>query len=112
MNFTQGKWRYKKGKFNTDELKDFGGGSILNSDGWHIAMIHNDIGMSDEEQEETELANANLIAASPDMYEALKALISANIAYHGNEFIADNTYTPLTNAMKAAGLALAKAEGK
>lgn len=54
----------------------------------------------------------DMFVAAPGLYKVLKDFISANVAYHGQEFLADNAYQPLTNAINKARQALAKAEGK
>jgi len=74
VNYTKGKWIYRKGSFNAEKLADFGSGSVDSEDGWHIALIHNDIGLSDRKRKETAEANAYLIAAAPKMYEGLKEI--------------------------------------
>ena len=56
---------------------------------------------------EEELANAHLILAAPDMYEALKALIEHMIMNKG-----DLSRPYLADVKRMAMKALAKAEGK
>jgi len=45
---------------------------LIRSKGWHISAIHNDPNENDFEGNDEEIANANLIAAAPEMYHALK----------------------------------------
>jgi len=85
VNYTKGEWRIHN-------LDDFNGYDIETKSGISIGSI---IG-----KREQDLANAHLIAASPDLYEALKALVEYQSNYGG---VAPN----LANAIKA----LAKAEG-
>lgn len=72
MEYTKGEWEYKEGEYNHhDDKKWCNTGSIKAKDkevdGWFICRI-DDIG-------EANIANAHLIAAAPDLYEALKALM-------------------------------------
>lgn len=54
-------------------------------------------------------ANANLIAASPDLYDALAAICAGSIDTSGTAIIlGDDAWTKLSNGMHA----LAKAEGR
>lgn len=58
----------------------------------------------DADYEDEELANARLISAAPDLYEALKELIDMDVAYQRGQKVSD--------AVDKARAALAKAEGK
>lgn len=68
------------------------------NDGWHIA----DCDMGGLGLEELQ-ANAHLIAAAPDMYEALQQAITS---------MQDSGYQNSHVAIRAGKAALAKAEGK
>ena len=58
----------------------------------------------DADYEDEERANTRLIAAAPDLYEALKELIDMDVAYQRGQKVSD--------AVDKARAALAKAEGK
>lgn len=81
--FTPGPWRIS------------GQGTIRAGDGW-IGSVH----------WRNRAANAHLIAAAPDMYAALKALIEADANFGEDGFAARAT------AFTAAAVAIAKAEGQ
>ena len=68
MEYTKGEWKFTRGEFNcSDESNSLCIGSITGGEEeYFIARIEN--------AEECE-ANAHLIAASPDMYEACKGVL-------------------------------------
>ena len=90
---TKGEWKYRKKRFNYGDDIDKPLGSIM-ANGWFICRIDN--------APEAE-ANANLIAAAPELYEALKEIEST--IYWGNTLEAEARH-------KRTQQALAKAEGK
>jgi len=61
--------------------------------------------------EETARDNARLIAAAPDMLEALQQITSALQAYYGLEMLEETGYTLLVNAIKFSNDAINKAVG-
>jgi len=63
---TNGPWRYEHGDFNVGGDNPGGVGSILSDEDWYVARIED----APEDQ-----ANARLIAAAPDMLEALLSLL-------------------------------------
>ena len=89
-SYTKGEWKLAKGRRD----------QIMTNNGILIAQMPSYIRGSAGHVpvKETE-ANANLIAAAPDMYEALKGLLSVSFALFTPEY-------------KAAREALTKAEGK
>ena len=108
MEFTKGEWGINDYDNNILEISS-GNKSIADCWGKHLDI-------SKEEQ----LANAHLISAAPDMYEALKELIntyvmnkdSNGIFPHPKEFIACITPEGRPEYWDKAIKALAKAEGK
>ena len=66
MNYTKGEWTREEVNDQLICLKELRDGAY-----YYIAEIWQPNGMPDEEYE----ANAHLIAAAPDMYEALKMLV-------------------------------------
>jgi hypothetical protein len=102
MNYTKGKWKYHEelgAKF-----------SRISGEETVVCGLPNPIPTGDDEQDIKELnemrANANLIAAAPEMYEALKAaqLYIARIELNKNQL----ERTPLEKQIMQA---LTKAEG-
>lgn len=61
---TSGPWHYESGVFNQEVSQTAASGSIMDADGWYIATIERVGGQED--------ANARLIAAAPDLLEALQ----------------------------------------
>lgn len=45
-------------------------GTIESADGWHVASVHGHVGP------ETKKSNANIIAAAPELLEALETLLA------------------------------------
>lgn len=101
MKHTPGPWTFSNDRFNAcpDVKPDGVLGSILSEDEWFIAEVWADAGDDDSEPE----ANARLIAAAPDMLEALRG-IQAQCAGHCDEFS--------LRVCVVANTAIAKAEGK
>lgn len=86
---------YTKGPWHVDYGTKYA--RIKNSDGWYVmepSSFHSTV---------RHRADAYLIAAAPDLYEALKALRS---------LLWDEGYSDQTLAMARADAAIAKAEGK
>lgn len=98
---TPGPWRIVKGHFPNDGAYDYG---IFAEIDWKRHVIAEAFGRSDETTFHDSRANATLIAAAPDMYEALAEFENE---YRGGEY--DDELWPL---MKKARAALAKARGK
>lgn len=91
MNYTRGEWTvFRFSDFHNWKVR-------TGEDNWFI-----DCGI-----EENAEANANLIAAAPDMYEALKAIRDFLVEYRRT--VNDPSSWPILNKMNEA---LAKAEGK
>ena len=91
MKHTQSKWNVKEARENLNGLSSFVSYQVVNDDEVVIAK-------------ETTEANANLIAAVPEMFKALKAmtkLFEERVPYPNN-----------TQRYKQAIKAIAKAEGK
>ena len=91
MKHTQGKWNVKEARENLNGLSSFVSYQVVNDDEVVIAK-------------ETTEANANLIAAVPEMFKALKAitkLFEERVPYPNN-----------TQRYKQAIKAIAKAEGE
>lgn len=81
------------------------GRGILRGYAAHICDISLDtLDENEDSAVETALANARLIAAAPDLYEALKELIDMDVAYQRGQKVSD--------AVDKARAALAKAERK
>ena len=99
MEYTKGNW--KRGSLD-DEPFARSCLSIYQEDGRRIAEVSREGFMRIEEAE----ANAHLIAAAPDMYEALKALTFQFAAAVERPYPAD------TRVYTQANEALAKAEGR
>ena len=95
-NYTQGEWDYDINANKGFDIYLKGSLKVI------ATVLHKDVSYMPSEEEAE--ANARLISAAPDMYEALKALL-AESRKHG-ESLED---TPI-EALAAA--ALTKAEGK
>jgi len=82
---------------------------LIRSNDWHISAIHNDPNENDFEGDEEEIANAHLIASSPDMYKDLNSLIMSITSHpdyvNGSE---DDEWHTLVNSVNRT---IAKAEG-
>ena len=107
MEYTKGEWKYTRPQIGTS------GGVICTmiephympdcgDNTWYNGCV------------KTMETNAHLIAAAPDMYEALKALTKHYIANQGisGEFIVCITPEGIPEYWENAKQALAKAEGK
>lgn len=92
--FTPGPWMFAEGKFNCDP-RSGGIGSITTKEvgPWYVATIENAPGHE---------ANAHLIAAAPDLYEALSLLYD-----HARVYM-----QVMQNVDQAVSAALAKARGE
>ena len=87
MNYTKGEWKLKVSKT-----------------GWQIGSEHHLIAYYASTQNPEAEANAHLIAAAPDMYEALKFLVAWDASYDDAALI--------SKACSYARKAIAKVEGK
>lgn len=99
-HFTKGPWYHHEGMIlrrHPSELYEYGGGVAGDKP---IALVQNGWAVNGYPVE----ANAQLIAASPDMYKELKWAIDALV--HQCGFAEDN------EGIVAAKAALAKADGK
>ena len=119
--FTKGPWKIKLGGGHKSA-------SIVGSSDEHTnGRLHNKLGISSASYSNevcelnsdlslpVPLANANLIASAPDMYEALKGMIAiSDIWCPQNEPDAEHygEYEAFGHAVVAINKALAKAEGK
>jgi hypothetical protein len=111
--FTPGPWVVKLGAFNM-KARDASEaiGSIEGGDYW-LAEIWSDYEaetpadlLDGAPPKGTALANAHVMAASPDLYTALAAMVET---YRGTEFMLGKS---VTAKLAAARAALAKAEGR
>lgn len=117
---TPGPWRTANGGdvFTALGATTADGWKAADNDGWHIAdcrpgtLTIDDIGHDCELSSDEVLANARLISAAPDMYEALKSLIqdceTANARWVDQVGIGAIDI----NVLSRARTALEKAEGK
>ena len=89
---TKGPWQF--GSSNDDSVykRNIGG-----SDGYHVAVA------SSREDDEVD-ANARLIAAAPDLLEALQSIVDMDVAYQRGPKVED--------AVEVARAAIAKATGE
>jgi hypothetical protein len=89
---TKGPWKF--GSSNDDSVykRNIGG-----SDGYHVAVA------SSREDDEVD-ANARLIAAAPDLLEALQSIVDMDVAYQRGPKVED--------AVEVARAAIAKATGE
>ncbi len=98
MNYTQGKWRLKNGKIVSGYCPD-------------EALIAE---LNEDEYEDVVEANANLIVAAPEMYEALKLVKKyLDRPYSDGWYIVVNPLEkPSITLGDVIDKALAKAKGK
>lgn len=96
---------FTKGKWARDNARKYYNADVIRMNGIVIAEVNHDMTLKDDEVN----ANANLLAAAPDMYEALKDLqmqvrahFKLDVKKHYSLMVAD----------VIANKALAKAEGK
>ena len=94
MNYTTGEWT--KGDR----------GSIDDKEGYPIAIVFPDTRLASNDSIAKRVANANLIAAAPEMYKALKAIIAKRMECHETESAS------IPSEIETAYKALAKAEGR
>lgn len=103
-DFTRGPWRFNPGESNishTNVIRDRSIGAVDQDygAGYHIADVWRDGELMKEAE-----ANARLIAAAPELYEALKAAL-ISVELDASEV---NNQEPLIAQIKAA---IQKAEG-
>ena len=104
MNYTKGEWKVREYDEGTRPFID-GFSLAVQSPKLVVALCDKD----SWDNKKQRLANANLIAAAPDMYEALKELIWV-LGEQGDELAHANiAYVKEWNLGKQA---LAKAEGR
>jgi len=110
MNYTKGEWKVREYDEGTRPFID-GFSLAVQSPKLVVALCDKD----SWDNKKQRLANANLIAAAPDMYEALRELHSPP-KHPIKDCPADISSNPCTcgwhDAMDKAMKALAKAEGK
>lgn len=104
MNYTKGKWTINKSS-PTDVY-------AINNGSHFVAECGNPYLPNGED-----LANAHLISAAPDMYEAIKMAINELTEIQGDWASVSDTYVPswvnlIRNALSPLHQALAKAEGE
>jgi hypothetical protein len=104
MKHTPGPWKYEANYFNRpkDNNKEKSG-TIISLDGWNVAEIWKDFG---DHSEST--ANAHLIAAAPELLEALYDCAASLAMYKkaAGEDIAKST------TLLKASAAIQRAEGR
>lgn len=108
MNYTKGEWRLEHllaGQYPV---------YIYDENGMAIAEATNRLdGINNEKAKEEMIANARLIAAAPDMYEALKAVLSSAVCDDFDKSgLAITHYAIDGNIRKLINQALSKADGK
>ena len=88
--------------------REHGGYTVINSGEWaELAKVVTRL-VEDREVAHDGIANARLIAAAPEMYEAIAAIATAmNLGYIPNEILSEGS--PILEGLRAA---IAKAEGK
>ena len=113
-DFTKGPWHVM---CITNADTDCDCGYILDEGGTCIGQVFVDDGKlvsdggNDSPPLEEAMANASLIAAAPDMYEALKACIDELNSIHSQYGDTDNA-AHHSHALAIASASIAKAEGK
>jgi len=110
MNYTKGEWTLEK--FNLENAVKPDDTAILDRQGRLICIVTNEPTTQKEDE-----ANAHLIAAAPDMYEALKAQHEAIDILFAMLIEKDRTFFPSKSgrpweAIIQGNQALAKAERK
>lgn len=98
--FAKGPYRVKRAKAPSDGEYDYAIGADIGGTIYAIAEVFGRVG--DDVRPDAK-ATAHLIAAAPDMYEALKAV---------QDYIADDDESSADNVADMIDAALAKAEGK
>lgn len=101
MTFTRGPWKISEVTNFSDNGDQYYRIDAIDSQGWFIS------GIAQARSKE----DAQLIAAAPDLYEALKALTSKVENYKRDLLLEANQYPNEIN-LRTAQTALAKAEGK
>ena len=104
---TPGPWSYAVGAFNDDDIGATCGGSILSDSGYYVAAVHNDVAGGDI----VARANATLIAAAPELLEALSNLVRYSDDDEYGHAV-DMSLEGIEALMNAARAAIAKAEGR
>ena len=94
MRPTEGKWKSQKDSINSIE--------VIDRDCSQIAVLMLDEAIVEDEQ----FANARLIAAAPELLEALKQLLEACYIADANEEFIDGSF------LDEAKSTIVKAEGK
>lgn len=103
MSHTTASWDWKEGQ--TEIFREWNGRK------WVIASVNTDLGWHEDAQcasRET-ASNARLIAAAPELLEALKAIAVANLGIAVTPTLESRAQNA---ALKKAHAAIAKAEGK
>jgi len=103
MSYTRGKWEADMDILENGEFRC----AVLDSEGCVIATVDGYQGNGDGKESE---ANTKLIAAAPDMYEALKGLIETELRITDKD-LGDGVFIR-DRDLKSYKKALAKAEGK
>lgn len=104
-NHTPGPWIVKSHSFGCDEIIYDGAVTKGDSHGDRIICIMPTPHLFGEN-----LANARLIAAAPDLLDALKALVDRDFSFLDGKMIDSSELITVAQVM-AARLAIAKAEG-
>ncbi len=102
--FTPGPWEMKEVPTQCGRAFRIGRGAMLEPGPKGCCIIYDDYGAGANEHK----ANAHLIASAPDLYEALKAILSNHETVGAGASIFQCTTAEVT----AARAALAKAEGR
>jgi len=90
---TPGPWQHSAKLSASENHRGF---TVWNSDGWGLA----DVQPADEDGREGE-ANARLIAAAPELLEALQAVVSqleGHDLHNGDVFAINNAYAAIAKA--------------
>lgn len=106
--WTPGPWACDEVRTSSGRAFRIGSGEMLEK-GKGCCIIYDDFpGNPDNER----AANARLIAAAPDMYEALASLVEQNVVYDGNFIrIECASHGDAIECVRHARAALAKATG-
>ena len=107
MNYTKGEWKVTDSafsRFTAYRGRKQGGRTFVTT-----ALNLNQIAEAQGDTQEEAEANAHLIAAAPDMYEALKE-IRAGLSLNRNNELAETLRYVIGASIEISGMALAKAE--
>jgi hypothetical protein len=110
MMYTKGEWRVKEFTQCHHGEHDIGIIAISRISGLQVCGLERDYSYPISMPKEQVLANAHLISAAPDMYEAAKKVMTA-LEKHGGSIVPHLMDTD-DNAGQELREALAKAEGK